>query len=143
MAEFLGVVASGIAVGQLASSVVSGVQKLRKIWLELQESPTTMLHLLEEVELYSMTLRDSESAFGHYFDAHPVGRDVSRRLREAVRDLNAVLGDVPHESIPMKRLKRGKANVKAILAKDRINTIEQRLGRLSRLFQLASQCALK
>ncbi len=51
MAEVLGIVASGIAIAQLASSVVLSTQKLSKFWSDLKGAPKQIGDVLKELEM--------------------------------------------------------------------------------------------
>lgn len=50
MAEVLGVVASGIAVGGLAAKVAKSIVKLRDCWEQVQDAPADIAALLRRIE---------------------------------------------------------------------------------------------
>jgi hypothetical protein len=143
MAEVLGVVASGIAVGQLATSIASGVTKLRKLWNEVQSAPQRIAFLVDELEMLSEVLADTEQAFIGDFAAYPVGRRIIQCCEKAISDLMNLLDDLPTKIATAKRLNRGKAKLKVVLKKDDIELYEKRLDSMIRLLGLASQGALR
>ncbi|KAK0109191.1 hypothetical protein ONS96_003014 [Cadophora gregata f. sp. sojae] len=56
MAEVLGVVASGIAVTQLAGQVAKSVIKLKECWDQVQEAPADIKYLLREIDSLNLIL---------------------------------------------------------------------------------------
>jgi len=56
MAEIVGVVASGIAVTQLATGIINSAQKLRQIWREARDAPWDIEGALKEVDILDQSL---------------------------------------------------------------------------------------
>lgn len=51
MAEIVGVVASGIAVAQLAGAIVGSTRKIYNFWSDIKDAPKHVSAMLVEVEL--------------------------------------------------------------------------------------------
>lgn len=60
MAELLGLIASGIAVAQLATSIVSSVQKTRALWTNFNSAPQQVGDALMEIELLNKVIGSLE-----------------------------------------------------------------------------------
>jgi hypothetical protein len=57
MAEVLGVVASGIAVAQIAGQITGSIVKLKSYWDQIEKAPAEINHLLREIESLNLILQ--------------------------------------------------------------------------------------
>ncbi|CZR60584.1 uncharacterized protein PAC_10480 [Phialocephala subalpina] len=57
MADVLGVVASGIAVAQLASSIASSIIKLKGFWSQINDAPAEINHLIRRIDSLNFMLQ--------------------------------------------------------------------------------------
>jgi hypothetical protein len=60
MAEVVGIVASGIAVAQLAGSIVTSAQNLHNIWTSLKGAPKIVGDCLREIELLGTVIHTTK-----------------------------------------------------------------------------------
>jgi hypothetical protein len=90
MAEVVGIVASGIAVAQLAGSIVTSAQNLHNIWTSLKGAPKVVRDCLREIELLGTVIHTVK------FEAE--GEDVVKRAliycEEVVGEFESILRGV-------------------------------------------------
>ena len=55
MAEVLGVVASGVAVSQIAGQVTKSIFKLKQYWGQVQDAPDEIKYLLREIDSLNLS----------------------------------------------------------------------------------------
>ncbi|KXX73485.1 hypothetical protein MMYC01_209131 [Madurella mycetomatis] len=147
MAEALGVVASGIAIGHAAQTVGGAVLFLSRLWFEVKEVPETIQDILKELELTGHlvdTIQDEfEPAAGG-----SLGGDASltsvqclaiQRCRQAHKDLRDLVGDLAADIASSRRGKRFLTKAKVVLKKDALDHYERRLHRAQRFLDSAVQ----
>jgi Sec-independent protein translocase protein TatA len=96
MAEVLGVVASGITIGALAVQVGSSIKKLKTLWEEIQDAPSSINLLINEVGTLHLILCDIETnqaqnssiSSTHTVNSLSHCRVGAERLKELVEDLS-------------------------------------------------------
>jgi len=76
MAEALGVVASGIAVTQLATQVASSVIKLKNCWEQIKNVPTEISYLLREIDSLKLILCHIQDDQASQWEPNSVGNGV-------------------------------------------------------------------
>lgn len=153
MAELLGTIASGIAVGEIALKVGGTLFKLHELWKEVQKVPDAIQELLQEIEVYGPLLDGVESGFdmsetlqtGNYSletsnRAH--GRAAAALCREPLQKLRQLVEDLSNEISSARRLKRNISKVKVLLKKDDVKKFQDRLQKSLSLLNLAQQSYL-
>lgn len=60
MAEAVGVLASGIAIGTLAAQITSSVIKLKSYWDQVRDAPEDIKDLMEQIDNYNNVLAQLE-----------------------------------------------------------------------------------
>lgn len=148
MAEVLGIVASGIAVGQLASEVTSSIIKLKGYWDQVKEPPSEIRQLLLEIDSLNLILchiqNDQREENILALGSTKVCVDQTLKLcKEGSDELGGLVRELV-EKIDWKTGWRKKAGTaKEVLKKEEIKLIKRRMKNAIRLLSLAYQCHTK
>lgn len=148
MAETIGVVASGIAIGSLAAGITSSIVKLKSYWDQVQNAPDDIHDLIEELEVFSHLLADiaddqqQNSMSSLVFDSTAISRCLQHCQRGADR-LKALTDNLSMELDALTRTKRKWASAKVVLKKDQIDKCKEKLERAIRLLSLSYQMYTK
>jgi hypothetical protein len=123
MAEALGVVASGIAVAQIAGQASGAVLKLKQLWDEVQNVPATISDLMEQIGCLDPTLWEAEQHFHHQDISplhweNPTGRRSAEYCRKALQKLSAITNELSTMVTSEKRIRRKIGCVKVVLKKE-------------------------
>ena len=144
MAEAIGVIASGITIGTLATGIASSIVKLKSYWDQVQDAPEDVRDLIEELEDLSYLLADIEDdqrqnpMSSLILDSTSTSRCLQHckqgadRLKELTDNLRTDL-DAP------RKLKRKWASAKVVLKKSQIDRYKAKLERAIRLLSLSYQ----
>ena len=145
MAEALGVVASGIAVGQLAGQITSSVIKLKGYWDQVKEAPEQIRQLLLEIDSLNLILRHIKDDLSiRDPTSGSICVDQSLKLCKEGADELSNLVDELAEKIEGKSGWRKKARAaKVVLKKEDIKRLKRRMKNAVRLLSLAYQCHTK
>ena len=121
MAEALGVVASGIAVVQVAGQLGGAVIKLKKLWDEIQGGPRALKDLIDHLEHWDIALATAEAQqqqlpiFAPLLATNALvalSLQASQRAKQAVSEVaDALSEDI--QSTRRRTLKRAMAKVRA------------------------------
>jgi hypothetical protein len=151
MTEIVGVVASSIALVEVAGKVGGRSLALKRLWDEVHEVLETIACLMREIEILDPMLAEMENEFA---PRSPDGRptmdswnNTSARLslaycRQATADLDGLLRDLSADLNAPRRRKRGRAKIKVILEKETLRKFQDRLQTVVRLLSLAQQSYL-
>jgi hypothetical protein len=142
MAEALGVVASGIAVAQLAGQLVATTQKLYTFWVGLKGAPKQVGDALREVALLGKIISELEMK---------ENEDLERKGREVVMEALTYCGEVMSELEDfLAALKRNIASTgagkrqwnsfKVLLKSQVLSELERKLERAKSMLGLAVEC---
>ncbi|KAJ3580137.1 hypothetical protein NPX13_g417 [Xylaria arbuscula] len=140
MAEILGVVASGIAVGQLAVAVVEGIRNIRGVWSEFRDAPQDIENILEELEVLGQSLlfiqKDLENRPNNVNDpTAPIERVLETTLK-ATTELNDIAKELSI-GCELSKVQRKKKQWRALIRKDDITRIREKLHRAVTFLNLA------
>ncbi|KAI0890754.1 uncharacterized protein GGS22DRAFT_151742 [Annulohypoxylon maeteangense] len=144
MAEALGVIASSIAVAQVAGKAAGTVIKLKRLWDEVQDIPENVADLMEQIDCLDPALWEAEQHFIQNQLSPCLWNDTAairsaKYCRKALRKLTDVADDLASQINSKRRAERGISRVKVLLKKDRLRDLERRLESAVRLLQLAQQ----
>ena len=148
MAEVLGIVASGIAAGQLASEVTSSIIKLKRYWDQVKETPNEIRQLLLEIDSLNVILchiqNDQHGENVLALASTKICVDQTLKLcKEGSDELGGLVRELA-EKIDGKTGWRKKAGAaKVVLKKEEIKLIKRRMKNAIRLLSLAYQCHTK
>jgi hypothetical protein len=145
MAELVGVLASGISIGTLATQIGSSIAMLKNYWDEVKEVPEAVNSLLEDIEDLHSILADIDEDQAR----NPVSsllldststtkclthcRRAAMRLKELVDELGA---DIDASST----LRKKRAAVKVVLKEKKVERYMNKLERTVRLLTLSHHC---
>ena len=144
MAEAVGIVASSVTIGTLASGITSSVFKLRSYWDQIQDAPDDIRDLLVELEDLSCIIADIEDdqqrnpMSSMVLDSTSSSRCLQRckqgadRLKDLADELGTDIGS-------SNRLRCKRASAKVVLKKAQIDRLRARLEMAVRLLSLSHQ----
>ena len=144
MAEILGVVASGIAVGQAAATITGSLLKLKELWSQVRDIPDDLTHLVHEIEIAYLVLAESKEQ-EQLVDYHMRSRSLEMALQltdDAAQELIALVDDLRIRVKESQGWKKKLTAAKAVFAWDQIKRYMSRLKRCLRLLTLAQNCKI-
>ncbi|CAG8951511.1 hypothetical protein HYFRA_00007427 [Hymenoscyphus fraxineus] len=142
MVEILGVVASGIAVTQLADKFVRSMNNMHTFWRDVKDAPQSIGNILEELEILGLILRKN---LGQH--CSPQGEDsaILRCLeycKKTSEGLESIVAKLKLDADVTASRKRWN-NVKGAFKKGEIQDVQSRLDRAKEMLNLAiSTCSL-
>ncbi|KAI1205285.1 uncharacterized protein F4807DRAFT_443459 [Annulohypoxylon truncatum] len=142
MAEAFGVVASGIAVAQVAGTAAGAVIKLKRLWEEVKNVPENIADLMEQIDCLDPALWEAEQHFiqnqlpPQLWDDTAAVRSA-KYCRKALQNLTDVAEDLASQVNSKKKVERGISRVKVILKKGCLHNLERRLGTAVRMLESA------
>ncbi|TGO63262.1 hypothetical protein BCON_0014g00510 [Botryotinia convoluta] len=142
MGELLGVVASGIAVAQLAGAIVGSTQKIYSFYSEMKDAPKKLGDLLVEIELLGEVLVD----FYDQNSTPTTGQSkivpkVLKHCKTVMKNLDKIL-NVLEDSLNKDggMIKRQWRTLKVVLKEKTLEELTERLERAKLLLILAVNC---
>jgi len=145
MAEVIGIVASGIAIGQATAGITSSLLKLKSLWNELRDVPEDLQHLAQELEIVYLVLAKNEDL--GILDSHS---NALRSLQLAIqlandgaKELKTLVDDLQAQLRPNQRWKGNILAAKCVLKRDQISRLKSRMERSIRPLTLANQFKMK
>ncbi|KAK1751318.1 hypothetical protein QBC47DRAFT_391621 [Echria macrotheca] len=148
MAEALGVVASGIAVGQAVSALGLVVFRIKRLCDEVGSIPQRIDHLLAELEILNPVI-DGTGAALSLPDGGLVGirNDPSASkavmaCRRASEELEAFATEIQRRLNAPSHVRRKFTGLKAVFKKDEVSALEKRLENAVRVLSLAQNLHL-
>ncbi|TVY45721.1 hypothetical protein LSUB1_G000383 [Lachnellula subtilissima] len=145
MAEALGVVASGIAVTQLATQVASSVIKLKNCWEQIKNVPTEISYLLREVDSLKLILCHIQDDQASQWEPNSVGNGVHLRqslelCKQGSAELETLVNELGAKIEGKHGLKKKLGSAKVVLKNEEIKVMKRRLKSTIRLLSLSYQC---
>ncbi|KAK4444492.1 hypothetical protein QBC34DRAFT_442455 [Podospora aff. communis PSN243] len=148
MTEVLGVVASGIAVGQAVATLGHAIFAVKRLCDELNEIPEKIAYLLEELEILNPIVSDVEgglsapieTASGPWNDA--AARRAVLSCQRASSALEGVASSLQRRISAASGARKKVASLRALLKKDEVKLLEQRLESAIRILMVAQNCQL-
>ncbi|KAI1461783.1 hypothetical protein F4805DRAFT_413339 [Annulohypoxylon moriforme] len=144
MAEALGIVASGIAVAQVAGTAANAVIRLKRLWGEVKDVPENIADLMEQIDCLDPALWEAEQHFiqnqlpPQLWDDTAAIRSA-KYCRKALQKLTDVADDLSSQINSGRRVDRRISCIKVLLKKDKLRDLERRLESALRMLQLAQQ----
>ena len=145
MAEVLGVLASGIATGQLAGEVTKSVIKLKSYWDRVRDAPEDIRHLLLEIDSLNLILCHISDDLSTPA-ARSGGLCIEQSLKlctEGTDALSALVRDLAKKIDGKTGLRRKAGAAKVALKMEDIKKLKRRMKNAIRLLTLAYQCHTK
>ncbi|KAI1117746.1 hypothetical protein F5Y14DRAFT_439039 [Nemania sp. NC0429] len=147
MAEALGVAASGIAVFQVATLVGKSIIKLKQLWDDLQDVPSSIRDLLDQIECLDPALWEAEHTFDHaslppmIWDNSIASRSTAY-CRKALNSLSELVDELALQINRPGKLRSKVAAGKVVLKKEQLKSLERRLQNAVMMLTLAQQSYL-
>ncbi len=144
MAEILGVVSSGIAVAQLASSIATSIIALKSYFKQIKDAPAELQNLVEEIESLNVILSHiaaDQSGTG-IVDNLCMQRSLEL-CKKGVKELSECVEELRRKVEGKSRFQRQVGKVKVVLKKEEVKGLKRRMKSAVRLLSLAYQCHTK
>ncbi|KAM3500925.1 hypothetical protein MY10362_005989 [Beauveria mimosiformis] len=144
MAEVVGVVAAGIAFGEVVIKISSHVFTLKQMWKEFKEMPDSIKQLVGDIEMLGSALQEMEAdmtsstADGIVWGGG-VGRLIVETCRSALNTLSLSVNDVSQEVRATRGIKAALIKGKMVLKRDFWAKTEKRLQHVVGRLQIAQQ----
>jgi hypothetical protein len=138
MAE-LGIAASGIGIASLALQVGDCIVRLKGFWDAVKDAPEEIKHLLEEIETLSSVLSDFETNEQPELD---LGHESTSRCLEFCKKALGILDSVVKEVEANMRKRKRVGSVKAVLKRDAIKKLKERLMSAQSMLMLSNNMYL-
>jgi hypothetical protein len=145
MAEVIGIIASGVAIGQATTAITSSLLKLKSLWNEFRDVPEDLLHLVHELEIVYLVLAESDPQ-----DTSGTHSPSSRSLRlawqltnDGAKELKSLVDDLQAELRHNQRWKGKFVAAKIVLKRDQIKRLKSKLKTCIRLLTLANQSKIR
>ena len=145
MAEIIGIVASGIAIGQATAALTSSLLKLKSLWNEFRDVPEDLLHLVHELEIVYLVLAESDPQ-GTSETCTPSSRSLElawQLTNDGAKELKCLVDDLEAELKQNQRWKGKFMAAKVVLKRDQIKRLKSRLKTCIRLLTLANQSKIR
>ncbi|KAM3477960.1 hypothetical protein MY5147_002467 [Beauveria neobassiana] len=142
MAETVGVVAAGIAFGEVVIKISSHVFTLKHMWKEFKEMPDSIKQLVEDIEMLGSVLQEMETdmtsstADGTVWGGG-VGSLIVEACRRALNTLSLSVNDVSQEMRASSGIKAALRKGKMVLNKEFWVKTERRLQNVVGRLQIA------
>ncbi|RWA12556.1 hypothetical protein EKO27_g2574 [Xylaria grammica] len=141
------VAASGIAVAQVAAQVGKSIIKLKQLWDELRNVPSTIGDLLDQIECLDPALWEAENTFDQaslppmFWDNGLASRSTAY-CRKALSSLTELVDELTLQINRPGKFRSKIASAKVVLKKEQLKTLERRLQNAVRMLTLAQQSYL-
>ncbi|KAL6402037.1 Ankyrin repeat-containing protein [Ilyonectria robusta] len=142
MAEVLAVVASGIAVVQLASQLVSSIAKLKSLVDDIKNVPPMIAHLVQKLEIFVPLIEEVEMIQADF----PVGTSGNATLQRCIQycrtssqTIAGIVTSLSQQIDSKKGIRRFPASLKITLSEKTLTRLEGELDKTMHLLLLAQQ----
>lgn len=144
MAEVLGAIASGIAIGQVAATTGIAVLRLKQLLDQVRDVPRSVSDLMEQIECLDPALWELEQSIGQdeipsQLWETPAAAKSAMYCRKALRELMDLTDELSAQINSTKRVQRNIARFKAVLKRGAMSDLERRLETAVRMLQCAQQ----
>jgi hypothetical protein len=147
MAEVLGIITSGLAIGQLIGSITSSIIKLKEHWDQVKDAPGEIQSLLLEIDSLNLILSHIEQ------DRHQAGLpDISQNTcfeqslslcKQGTEELSVLVSELAVKIDGKKGWRRKAGASKVVLKREEVKKVKRRMKNAIRLLSLAYQCHTK
>ncbi|KAI1735121.1 hypothetical protein F4680DRAFT_311134 [Xylaria scruposa] len=147
MAEALSVAASGIAVTQVAAQVGKSIIKLKRLWDDFKDVPSSIEDLLDQIECLDPALWEAENTFTQaslppmFWDSSLGSRSITY-CRKALSSLTEIVDELKLQLNQPGKLRRKFATAKVVLKKEQLRNLEKRLQKAITMLSLAQSSYL-
>jgi hypothetical protein len=140
MAEAIGFLASGIALGQLAEQIAHSIRSLHDLWHDIRGGPASLAATLEELEILGDTLLQLQGDTGRQNERRPGAKSLGycQKTAEELEEITKKLQRGLEGELGRGMRQWGK--LKVVLGKREIWDLQQRLERAKSMLNLAVTC---
>lgn len=137
MAEVLGIVASGIAVAQVAGELVTTSQKLYTFWIGIKCAPKQVADALKEIEFLGKIIEGLQNENGVDVGRNEVVGEALVHCFEVMGEFEGILRDLGTKVGANGAGKRHWDALKVLLKSQTLSDFERRLERAKSMLGLA------
>jgi hypothetical protein len=144
MAEVVGIISSGIAIGQATAAIAKSLVKLKDLWNEFRDVPEDLVFLVRQVEILRLLFEENESQVSQTGSAS-LPRSVQlafELVTKGASELEVLVEELQHGLKQRQGWKAKVAMTKAVLKKDQVKRVKSRLKATVALLNLAKQCQM-
>jgi hypothetical protein len=135
----IGVAGSGLGIASLALQLGDCIARLKSFWNAVKDAPEDIKYLLEEIETLSFVLSDFEANDEPELNqGHEATPKCFQFCKKAVGILEGVIKEVEAEIKKRRRV----GSVKAVLRRDVIEKLRERLMRAQSMLMLSNSLYL-
>jgi hypothetical protein len=145
MAEVLGVVSSIIAIVGVAGKLGTSTFKLKRLWDEVQDVPTSIQRCIEQLEILAPAIQEMESEFERTREMVRNDTAAKRSLeysQKAMGTLESLIIDMEQHIASARKSKKFLTQLKVRLKKDVLEEHQQQLQFALQLVSLSQQTYL-
>jgi hypothetical protein len=144
MAEVLGIISSGVAIGKATAAIPNSLIKLNELWNEFRDVPEDLVFLVRQIEILHLLFEENENQVSRA--RHPPPPQSVERAIELVnngaQELEALVEEL-QGGLKQRRGWKGKvATAKVVLKSHHIKRCKSRLKATVTLLNLAKQCQM-
>ncbi|KAI1751066.1 hypothetical protein F4782DRAFT_506646 [Xylaria castorea] len=147
MAEVIGVAASGITIAQVAAQVGKSILKLKRLWDDFKDVPSSIGDLLDQIDCLDPALWEAENTFTQaslppMFWNSSLGSRSTTYCRKALRSLTELVDELTLQLNRPRTLRSKVATAKVVLKKEQLRNLERRLHNAITMLSLAQSSYL-
>lgn len=139
MAEVAGVVASGIAIGQLVENATSSIIRLRDFWKEVQEVPIEISLLLRQLDVLGRTLHNFRCGHVSKTSSDVAFQNNLELCEEASNELASLVDHMVAKMDGKHGWRKRTTAAKIVLRREEVKKLKKRMRYAIQLLSLAAQ----
>ena len=144
MAEVLGIISSGVAIGKATAAIPNSLIKLNELWNEFRDVPEDLVFLVRQIEILHLLFEENETQVSRARHVSPPG-SVERAFKlvnNGAQELGALVEELQGGLKQRQGWKAKVATAKVVLKSHQIKRCKSRLKATVTLLNLAKQCQM-
>jgi hypothetical protein len=144
MAEILGIISSGAAIGQATAAIPNSLIKLNELWNEFRDVPEDLVFLVRQIEILHLLFEENENQANRARHISLPG-SVERAFKlvnNGAQELEALVEELRGGLKQRRGWKAKVATAKVVLKSQQIKRCKSRLKATVTLLNLAKQCQM-
>ena len=144
MAEVLGIISSGVAIGKAAAAIPNSLIKLNELWNEFRDVPEDLVFLVRQIEILHLLFEENANQVSRARHTPPP-QSVERAIKlvnNGAQELEALVEELQGGLKQSQGWKAKVATAKVVLKSHQIKRCKSRLKATVALLNLAKQCQM-
>ena len=137
----IGLSGSGLGIASLAFQIGDSIMRLKSFWDSVKDAPEEIKHLIEEIETLSSVLSDFETTKSNQPEPE-IGTESRSRCIQFCRKAVGILDVVVRHAEAGIQKRRNAGSMKAVLKKEEIAKLRERLRTAQSMLMLCNQVYL-